>query len=154
MTLSAVDRLLAISDCTALMHEYGYRFDHGAGVAVADLFVDDGEWISPAVTCRGRAELIAFFRLRDELTDRITRHVVTNITVELQSTDRAAARSIAVEFRGVRSADGLATETRPALIGDYEDEFVRVDGVWKFRRRRVVLDFKRAGEQYLRPRAD
>jgi hypothetical protein len=154
VTLSTVDKLLAIHGCTALMHEYGYRFDHGAGVAVAELFVDDGEWTSPAVTCRGRDELIAFFRLRDELTERITRHVVTNVTVDVQSADRATARSIAVEFRGVRGSDGLTTETRPAVIGDYEDEFVQIDGVWKFRRRRVALEFKRAGEDYLRTDAD
>jgi len=150
VTLSPVDRLLAIAECTALMHEYGYRFDHGAGVAVADLFVEDGEWSSPAVTCRGRDELIAFFRLRDEMSERITRHVVTNITVDVQSADRATARSIAVEFRGTRGADDLTTETRPAVVGDYEDEFVRADGTWRFRRRRVVLEFKRAGEEYLR----
>lgn len=155
MTLSPVDRLLAVQDCTGLMHEYGYRFDHGEAVAVADLFTADGEWSSPAVACRGRDELIAFFRQRAELTDRVTRHVVTNITVSVQSADLATARSYAVEFRGTRGDAGDATltgETRPAVIGDYEDEFVRVDGSWKFHRRRVVLEFKRAGEQYLRAR--
>jgi len=150
VSLSPFETLLAVHECTALMHEYGYRFDHGAGVTVADLFVEDGEWSSPAVTCRGRDELIAFFRLRDEMTDRMTRHVVSNITVEVRSAERATARSIAIEFRGTRGPDGLAAETSPALVGDYEDEFVRVDGRWKFRRRNVVIDFKRSGEVYLR----
>jgi SnoaL-like domain len=150
MSLDPVDRLLAVADCTALMHEYGYRFDHGNGVGVADLFVDDGEWISPAVSCRGRDELIAFFTLRDQMTERLTRHVVTNITVTVHSADEATARSIAIEYRGNRGPDGMTTDTVPALVGDYEDEFVRVDGVWKFRRRLVILDFKRAGEVFLR----
>lgn len=150
MRLAPLDRLLAVNACTTLMHEYGYRFDHGNGVGVADLFTDDGEWISPAVSCRGRDELIAFFTLRDQLTERLTRHVVTNITVDVQSTDEASARSIAIEYRGKRGSDGRATNTVPALVGDYEDEFVRIDDVWKFRRRVAVLDFKRAGEVFLR----
>lgn len=132
------------------MHEYAYRFDHGAGVGVADLFVEDGEWSAPAVACRGRAELVAFFRLRDEMTERVTRHVVTNINVEVQSADHATARSVAIEYRGTRGTDSLVADTQPAVIGDYEDEFARVDGAWRFRRRRVVMDFRRAGEKYLR----
>jgi hypothetical protein len=141
---------LVVHECTTLMHEYAYRFDHGASVAVADLFVEDGEWSAPAATCLGRAELIAFFRLRDEMTERVTRHVVTNINVEAQSADHATARSVAIEFRGTQGTDRLTTDTLPAIVGDYEDEFVRVDGAWKFRRRKVVIDFKRAGEVYLR----
>jgi hypothetical protein len=122
-------------------------------VAVADLFVEDGEWSAPAVTCRGRAELVAFFRLRDEMTERVTRHVVTNISVEVRSAHQASARSVAIEYRGTRGTDSLVADTLPAIIGDYEDEFVRVDGSWKFRRRRVVIDFRRAGEKYLRAQA-
>jgi SnoaL-like domain len=141
---------MAVHECTALMHEYGYRFDHGAGAAVADLFVDDGEWSAPAVTCRGRAELIAFFRLRDAMTERVTRHVVTNINIEVQSADSATARSVAIEYRGTRGTNGLVPDTLPAIIGDYEDEFVRLERGWRFRRRRVVIDFRRAGEEYLR----
>jgi hypothetical protein len=139
-----------VHECTALMHEYAYRFDHGAGVAVADLFVEDGEWSAPAVTCRGRAELVAFFRLRDEMAERVTRHVVTNINVEVQSADHATARSVAIEYRGTRGTNGLVPDTLPAIVSDYQDEFVRVDGAWRFRRRRVVIDFRRAGEEYLR----
>jgi len=150
MSLDPVERLLAVQECTALMHEYGYRFDHGNGVGVADLFTEDGEWISPAVACRGRNELVAFFMLRDRLTERITRHVVTNITVHVHTADEATARSIAIEYRGDRGPDGMTLETVPALVGDYEDEFVRVERTWRFRRRRVVIDFKRAGEVFLR----
>lgn len=149
MSLSHIDRLVAIHGCTSLMHEYGYRFDHGNGVGVADLFVDDGEWISPAVACRGRDQLIAFFTLRDQLTERITRHVVTNITVTVRSSCEATARSIAIEYRGNRGPDGMTLETVPALVGDYSDEFVRVGDLWKFRRRLVTIDFKRAGEVFL-----
>ena len=150
MSLDPVERLLAEQECIALMHEYGYRFDHGNGVGVADLFTEDGEWLSPVVTCRGRAELVAFFTLRDRMTERVTRHVVTNITVTVRTADEATARSIAIEYRGERGPDGLTVQTVPALVGDYEDEFVRVDGAWRFRRRRAVIEFKRAGEVFLR----
>ncbi|MGW1546864.1 nuclear transport factor 2 family protein [Streptomyces sp. NPDC002346] len=149
--LPPLERLLAIEECQRLTVEYAHRIDHGRAVSVADLFTEDGAWRSPTIDAVGRDRLRAFFARRDALTDRVTRHVVTNIAVDVLDADHARGRSVAVELRDDRSADGLAVDTRPAIVGDYEDAFVRVDGRWLFRERRVVVAFKRGTETFMRP---
>ncbi|WP_326750875.1 nuclear transport factor 2 family protein [Streptomyces hirsutus] len=149
--LPPLERLLAIEECRRLMVEYGRRLDHGRGASAADLFTEDGAWRSPTIDAVGREELRAFFARRDALTDRTTRHVVTNIAVDVLDADHARGVSVAVELRDDQGPDGLAVDTRPAIAGDYEDEFVRVDGRWLFRERRVVVAFKRETEAFMRP---
>lgn len=144
--LSPVDRLLAIEDCTRLMIEYGRRLDHGRAISVTELFTEDGAWRSNTVDAEGQEQLRAFFTRREAMVDRETRHVVTNIAVDIHDADHARGQSVAVEIRDDRRADGFASDTRPAIVGDYEDDFVRVDGRWLFRERRVVVAFKRRTE--------
>jgi hypothetical protein len=151
--VTGLDRLLAVDACTRLMTEYAYRLDNGLGSTVSELFTEDGEWSSPEVGNHGRAELAAFFARRDAMAERITRHVVTNIDITMHDADRASARSVAIEYRGERGPDGRTADTAPALVGDYLDEFHRVEGTWYFHRRRVVLDFTRSGEVLMRPLA-
>lgn len=148
--MQAVDRLLAIEDCKRLMVEYARRFDHGRAVEVAELFTADGAWRSNTIDAVGTTQLVGFFRQRAELTARLSRHVVTNIAVDVLDADRARAHSIAVEVRDDMGADGLGVDTRPAVVGDYEDELVRVDGRWLFAERRVVIVFKRSTETFMK----
>lgn len=145
-TLTPLDRLIAIEEITRLMVEYGHRFDHGRAVEVADLFTEDGAWRSNTIDAVGRDELRAFCGRREAMTDRLTRHVVTNIAVDVLDADHARGTSYAVEIRDDRGADGFGVDTRPGVVGDYVDEFVRVDGRWLFKERRVVIEFKRATE--------
>ncbi|GAA4752662.1 hypothetical protein GCM10023350_42450 [Nocardioides endophyticus] len=142
-------RLVAIADCTRLMVEYGLRLDHGVAVSTAELFTEDGAWRSNTIDAVGQAQLKAFFQRRADLTDRLTRHVVTNIAVDVLDEDHARARSYAVEIRGDRGADGLAEDTRPAVVGDYKDKLVKVDGRWLFTERLVEISFKRSTEVFM-----
>ncbi|GAA1518691.1 nuclear transport factor 2 family protein [Nocardioides humi] len=151
--LDPVERLLAVEECRRLMAEYGWRFDHGLSVEVAELFTEDGAWRSNTIEAVGQAQLRAFFARRAAMTERLTRHVVTNISIDVLAADHARARSYAVEIRDDRGADGLGVDTRPGVVGDYLDELVRVDGRWLFRERRVVIEFKRETEAFLRQEA-
>jgi hypothetical protein len=144
--ISPLERLLAIEECTRLMVEYGRRLDHGRGISTAELFTEDGAWRSNTIDAVGQDQLRAFFARREALTDRATRHVVTNIAVDVLDADHAHGVSVAMEIRDDQGADGFAVDTRPAIVGDYEDEFVRVDGRWFFQERRVVVVFKRQTE--------
>ncbi len=148
--MDPVERLLAIEDCQRLMIEYALRFDHGRGTAVAELFTEDGAWRSNTIDAVGHEQLRAFFLLREQLIDRVTRHVVTNIAVDVIDRDHATARSIAVEIRDDVGTDGLAVDTRPAVVGDYEDTLVRFDGRWLFAERRVTIAFKRNTEIFMK----
>src|SRR2546425_8621375 len=64
-----------------------------------------------------------------------TRHVVTNLVVELDGPDRAAARSCFTVFQA-RPDFPL----QPILCGRYHDAFARVDGSWRFADRLILPD--------------
>jgi hypothetical protein len=149
--VSTLDRLTAIAECEALMCEYADRIDHGAASTVCELFTEKGEWTSPTIRAAGREGLRSFFGRREAMTTRVTRHVVANIHITVAAPDRASARSIAIEYRDELGPDGLVTNSLPAIVGDYEDEFHRVDGTWLFHRRNAVIAFKRAGEEFIQP---
>ena len=149
--VSALDRLTAIAACEALMYEYADRIDHGAASTVCELFTDDGEWTSPTIRAAGRDGIRSFFGQREAMATRVTRHVVANIHITVTAADRASARSVAIEYRDELGPDGLVTDSAPAIVGDYEDEFHRVDGQWLFHHRDTIVAFKRAGEEFIRP---
>ncbi|TYL55504.1 nuclear transport factor 2 family protein [Nocardioides sp. BGMRC 2183] len=151
--VAPIERLLAIEECRRLMADYGWRFDHGRAVEVAELFTDDGVWRSNTIEAVGQEQLRAFFQRRADLTDRLTRHVVTNIAIDVVDADHVRARSYAVEIRDDRGVDGLGADTRPGVVGDYEDDLVRVDGRWLFQERRVIIEFKRDTESFMQPGA-
>src|SRR4029077_4197054 len=87
-------------------------------------------WRSPARTepLHGTA---AVRRLYDAIIlydgSPCTRHVVTNLVVELRGADRAGARSYFTVFQG-RPDFPL----QPIIVGRYHDAFARVDGAWRF----------------------
>ena len=146
------DDLLIMAECTRLMNEYGLRLDTGRGGSVAELFTEDGVYITPRAECRGRDELRAFFTLRDEMVDRVTHHVMTNPMVTVHGPDLATSHSVAIEYRSDDASESLRSDTRPGVVGDYEDTFVRTEEGWRFKERRVLIDFQRPGEQFLAQR--
>jgi len=69
-----------------------------------------------------------------------TSHHVSNTVIDFEGADAATARSVLYAFHRY-------TRERPDghVWGQYHDEFVRVDGVWRFKRRELraaaVQDF-------------
>ena len=114
---------------TALIMTYAERIDAGDLDGVAALFAH-ATWRSPA-----RAEPLhgtaAVRRLYDAIIlydgSPCTRHVVTNLVVELRGADRAVARSYFTVFQA-RPDFPL----QPIIVGRYHDAFARVDGAWRF----------------------
>jgi 3-phenylpropionate/cinnamic acid dioxygenase small subunit len=64
-----------------------------------------------------------------------TKHVITNVIVELEG-DRAAARSYFTVFQG--RADEFPLQ--PILAGRYHDRFERIDGAWRYVDHLIFLD--------------
>lgn len=123
-----------------LLFRYAELIDAGQLDAVGALFahavVDWGGHVTEgaeAVT----AQLRATTRIHDDGTPR-TAHLVTNVIVEVGvdgDADRAVARS---RYCVVQATDVLALA--PIVVGRYADAFDRVDGVWRFARRRYHVD--------------
>jgi len=122
---------------TALVMAYAERLDTGDLDGVAALFAH-ATWRSPArpEPLRGAA---AVRRAYDVvlLYDGVpsTRHVLTNLVVEVESPDRARARSYFTVFQARPDFPLQAI-----ICGRYHDAFERADGAWRFADRLILPD--------------
>lgn len=139
----AIDRWLAQQACRDLVMRAGAFADANDPDSLAALFLPDGELVRPASQpLRGRAAIAASYRARS--ADRITRHLVTNTLVSLQSPTRARATSLVLLWSG-SVADVPGPYGRPArgrqVVGEFDDLFTLVDEGWRIARReaRFVL---------------
>jgi hypothetical protein len=135
----AHDRLVPsdVEAITALIMAYAERLDAGDLDGVAALFAH-ATWRSPARAepLRGAA---AVRRAYDGvlLYDGVpcTRHVVTNLVVEPDGPDRAAARSY---FTVLQARPDFPLQA--IICGRYHDTFERVAGAWRFADRLILPD--------------
>lgn len=119
-----------------LLLEYGRTLDARDFAAYAALFSADGEWTGAMGTFRTprviQREMERIFAgAATDIPKGSNFHVMSNFIIDVQG-DRATARSMFVFYR----MDG----NRPMaeVAGRYEDELVRVGGVWKFQRRNAL----------------
>lgn len=153
MTASRVGDGEAARAIEHLLHAYADAVDRGDFVAVGALFAEGricGETSDEPVTlAEGSAAVEAFYRsivvLYDDGTPR-TRHVTTNITVEVDpDAGTASATSTYTVFQ--------QTPTLPlqaVIVGSYRDTFRRTAGVWSFVTRTMKADLTGDLSQHLR----
>jgi len=140
-------RLLAERACERLVVDYTHLVDFGEAARIADLFTDDGVWEGPGLVMSGRAEILAGFGRRQEVTRRVSRHVCTNVAIDVISGDEAVGRAYLVNFRHDRRAGDDPAAPAPAglpkYVGEYHDRFVRTADGWRFAIRRFDVQFLR-----------
>jgi 3-phenylpropionate/cinnamic acid dioxygenase small subunit len=122
---------------TALVMTYAERLDAGDLDGVAALFAH-ATWRSPARTepLRGAEEVRHAYDgvlLYEGIP--ATRHVVTNLVVELEPPDRARARSYFTVFQARPDFPLQAI-----ICGRYHDTFERAAGAWRFTDRLILPD--------------
>ena len=130
--------LEAREEIRALILDYGWAHDHRDYRAYADLFAENGEWVSGMGTAMGPEAIFAF------LDDAIghnplpegsgTFHIMSNEQIDVDG-DRASAVTKWVYV--TRNPDDTPLFT---FIGHYYDEFIRENGAWKFLRRESVRE--------------
>ncbi len=137
--MDAIARIEAREAVTRLIHAYCTTLDDGRLDDTADLFTD-GVWRpGPTLALTGRDEVAEFLHANiilyaDGTTG--TRHVVSNICIDLDEHGRSAiARSYVIVYQSIDRA-------QPHIIfqGRYEDSFSCRGGVWLFTERRVLPD--------------
>jgi len=121
-----------------LLFEYAARIDAGDFAGVGALFADgaialaDGTWIAEGAEAVEALYMATTRRYEDDGTPH-TKHVTTNISVDLDATgDRAVVRSYFTVFQGLADFP-----LQPIISGRYEDLVERLDGAWTFRERRM-----------------
>lgn len=133
------DHRAIVEACTALILSYARLVDHGRAAEVADLFVEDGVWEWDVDRLEGRDRVRTAFQRRQARDDRVSRHVCTNVAVEVVDPDHAAGVTYLTLYRqdGVETVPGPLDG--PVLVGEYHDRFVRTPEGWRFAHRRVEV---------------
>lgn len=148
--MDELDRLLVERSCERLINEYSRLVDFGEAAAVADLFTEDARWQGTDLLLEGREEIRAWFTKREGVTRRVSRHVFTNVTVEVLSPTEAKSLSYMINFRHDR-AEGDETfpvpMEVPKWVGEARDTFRLADDGWRFSSRLVEPSFVRRRER-------
>jgi hypothetical protein len=136
-----VERLLIERACERLCLEYARLIDLGRASEAIDLFTDDAELSLTAGPMHGRDE-ISTFLVKREAAAVASRHVTTNVTIDVQSATEASGVAYITLYRREHSGDGPASLGPPNFVGHYADEFVLTDAGWRFRRRTSTIAFQ------------
>ncbi|MFD4906867.1 nuclear transport factor 2 family protein [Kitasatospora purpeofusca] len=136
-----IDRMLAERACERIIVDFIHRLDLGEPSSVAELFTPDGVWFWPHGDRRveGREALSAYFGSRP--SDRLSRRLMTNILVTVESATEARAVSYLTTYRVDGYAGGIIETRLPANVGHYEDTFRNIDGSWVLATRTVFIPF-------------
>jgi 3-phenylpropionate/cinnamic acid dioxygenase small subunit len=132
----------------ALINLYAERLDAGDLEGVAALFADGTYGAEGGPVREGSAAVLSAIRHVLILHDGVprTRHVITNLTVELdEGAGTAAARSY---FTVLQATPTLPLQ--PILAGRYHDRFRRVADQWQFAERRIHIDLVGDTSQHVR----
>jgi hypothetical protein len=139
-------RLLAERACERLIVRYCQLVDFGNATQIADLFCEDGEWHGVDLDLQGRDQIRAWFSERQQLTRRVSRHLCTNVAVDVLSGDEARSLCYMVNYRH-DSRDGdpqlPVTLEVPKFVGELHDRFRLTADGWRFQSRTVELAFVR-----------
>lgn len=117
------------ADCARLIALYANLNDEARWEEVAALYAEDGLMTRPTAPDApivGRAAILAAFQARPP---RKTRHVCSNVVIDVE--DHASARGT--------SAMVLFTEGGVPLAGSFHDRFVLTADGWRFAERRGSL---------------
>jgi hypothetical protein len=120
--------------CERLVRLFAVLNDAREYERLAGLFTEDGVFARPTapdVPIAGRAAILAFFRSRPP---RLTRHIVANTLISVETPERARGVSYVVLYSAAEGASPAKVDA-PLLVGAYDDTFVRTAAGWRFARR-------------------
>lgn len=124
--------LSAQRSCEEVLMRSFKLIDEGRASAVVDLFVDDGEHVLEGERCTGQ-KLSEFFKSREAMKERKTRHSVTNMLFNLVSSEEAEIRYTSVLYQ--------LPNAQPTTVADIRDTFVKLNDParWFLCSRNVVI---------------
>ena len=122
-------RLEARAEIAELLTRYAFLLDEHEFEALGELFAPDARFGSPGSTHVGRAAIVANYRALGEIY-RVTLHEARGFVLEFLDDDHA---------RGQVQGFSEQASGRHTVITSfrYADEYVRLDGSWRFASRQV-----------------
>ena len=138
-----LQRLEDIEAIRNLLVDYGRTLDRRDFKAYAALFAREGVWDGGFGAGRGPAAIQAMMekQMGGQLITGTQKnfHVLSSFRIEVWG-DTATAWS-----RWTFMGEGQDGKLQPIYAGRYDDQFVREDGTWKFKLRKVTGDGPPAG---------
>jgi 3-phenylpropionate/cinnamic acid dioxygenase small subunit len=125
---------------TDMIQRYAQLNDAGDYYALTALFNHDARFVRPSQPqemIQGKDCILQSFLNRPK---RKTRHMVSNITVELQSETEVSAHSQIILF--LAHTDHSA-EFNQISVGGFHDQLVCIQGQWLFQQRLGYIDFSK-----------
>lgn len=126
----AVRNLQAIEDIRKVQAKYSYFIDSSELDAVMDLFADDAIANFTGSDLIGKAQIRTFFRDVVLTHSAMMRHLNTNPIIEVGG-DTAAGQWYCFGPFTMKTKDGEAASW---VQGKYTNEYVNVNGQWKFKK--------------------
>jgi uncharacterized protein (TIGR02246 family) len=122
-------RLEARAEIAELLARYAFLLDDHEFEAVGELFAPDARFGSPGSTHVGREAIVANYRALGEVYP-ITLHEARGFVLELLDDDHARGEVLGFSEQA-SDRNTVVTSFR------YADEYVRLDGRWRFASRQV-----------------
>ena len=130
--MDASERRAIEWECARLINLYALLNDEARWEEVAALYAADGVMTRPTAPDQpivGRDAILSAFKARPP---RTTRHVCSNIVIDVESITAATGRSAMLLFTSAE---------KPPLVGGFEDRFALTGDGWRFAERRGTLTF-------------
>ncbi len=141
--LAPIKRMIIERACEQLSIAYARAVDFRDYDAFVELFADDA-LLDLGMQIKGKEAIRESMQKRsDEIRSR---HVLTNISIEVQDALHARGISYLTLYRHV-GTESLRTEipvatTLPTAVGHYEDAFVLTAEGWRFKTRTLHVAFR------------
>src|SRR3954465_1522435 len=94
-----MQRLLIERACARLVTEYCHFVDHGEAAKIAGQFTEDGVWASARDVRTGREAIAKSFQKRQDNTARMSRHVCSNLLIDVIDENNASGVVYLTLFR-------------------------------------------------------
>jgi hypothetical protein len=118
----------------ALINEMLWRLDHDRADTAWELYTEDGVSVGPLGTM-DREQSKAWGAKRAQQTDIVGRHFIGGIRLAWVG-DVLTGTVTYCTFR-----DATENPLVPASVGEFREEYRKVDGEWRFARREIVPIF-------------
>jgi hypothetical protein len=114
--------------------------DQGRYEETAALFTEDAVWVRGGKPVAGHEGILAALRQRS--TSEISRHLVTNVLIELRSEIEGVGTACFVPLRGAKREDGTVAMPPVTNVGDLNFKFRREAAGWRIAHLQPTMIFK------------
>ena len=141
--MDSIARSAIENRCARVMNQFFWSIDQNDYESAIALFVPDCTFSRADAVYQGHDGLRTVLANRDQ--NRLTRHVNTNIVIDVADADHASGKSYGLVFghRGPLSPTGEASLSSPDSLVLSSADFVVEGGIWRVLKWHVALCFRK-----------